>query len=64
MTLLPPLRDPQDASPVCCCDKCGGEIYSEYGAFTSPYGSLTYCEICYERLGDEYEQESDAACEG
>ena len=64
MTLLPPLRDTQDASPICYCSVCGGEIFSEHGAFTSPYDSLIYCETCYERLEDEYEQESDAACEG
>lgn len=38
------LYDPQQARPVCFCERCGGEIYA---------GEKTICERCEDRYGNE-----------
>lgn len=45
------IPDPQQAKPVCWCERCGAEIYAWVDARQDAYG--TYCQSCYDELHPE-----------
>ena len=45
--LMPPLRDVQEDSPVCLCQKCGGEVYA--GETLFEWSGKRVCVDCFKR---------------